>query len=142
MILLDTNVISEPMKPRPDAAVMAWLDAQPVEDVYISTVTVAELEYGIRLLPEGRRRDSLQAALSDLLEIEFANRIWSFDLPASRNYGEIPASRRAAGLPISTQDCQIAAVARSRGAVVATRNVDDFKGCNVQIVNPWNQPIE
>ncbi len=138
MILLDTNVLSEPMRPLPDRAVMSWLDACAPDAVYLSTITVAEMRFGIAVLPKGKRRDSLHAALRDMLDLDFAGRVWTFDLAASQHYGDIAASRRATGRPISAQDCQIAAIARANGAALSTRNVDDFTDCGIEIVNPWN----
>jgi predicted nucleic acid-binding protein len=140
VILLDTNVISEPMKRSPSPVVVQWLDAQRPDAVYLSSVTVAEIHFGIAALPEGRRRDGLRMALQDILDSDFSGRIWSFDLAAALHFGDIAAARRSSGHPISVQDCQIAAIARANGAGVATRNTADFIGCGIEVVNPWNAP--
>lgn len=137
MILLDTNILSELMRPAPSPAVMSWLAAQPAASLFISAVTEAELRYGVLLLPEGRRRADLIAALEAMLTEDFVGRILPFDSAAALAFAAIAASRRQAGKPISQFDAQIAAIARSRGAVLATRNVADFAECGVEIINPW-----
>lgn len=137
MILLDTNVLSELMRPRPDAAVSAWLADQPAADVFLSVIAEAELRYGVAILPAGRRRERLAAAVENMLQGEFARRILPFDGQAARLYAEIGAGRRAAGRPISHADCQMAAIARCRGAAIATRNTGDFQRCGVEVINPW-----
>jgi predicted nucleic acid-binding protein len=133
MVLLDTNVVSELMKPTPEAAVEKWLAEQPAASVFISAITEAELRYGAALLPDGRRR----AAVAEMLEIDFSGRILPFDSPAAIAFAQIAAERRLAGRPISQLDAQIAAIARSRAAAMATRNVGDFEGCGVEVINPW-----
>ncbi|MDE8345635.1 MAG: type II toxin-antitoxin system VapC family toxin [Acidocella sp.] len=137
MILLDTNIVSELMRPAPSPAVMSWLGAQPASSLFISAVTEAELRYGVMLLPEGRRRADLMAALEAMLAEDFAARILPFDSAAAAAFAVIAASRRQAGKPISQFDAQIAAIAKSRGAALATRNVADFAECGVEIINPW-----
>ena len=137
MILLDTNIVSELMRPAPSPAVMSWLGAQPASSLFISAVTEAELRYGVMLLPEGRRRADLMTALEAMLAEDFAARILPFDSAAAVAFAFIAASRRQAGKPISQFDAQIAAIAQSRGAVLATRNVADFAECGVEIINPW-----
>ncbi|OYV32209.1 MAG: VapC toxin family PIN domain ribonuclease [Rhodospirillales bacterium 20-64-7] len=137
MILLDTNILSELMRPAPSPAVMSWLAAQPAASLFISAVTEAELRYGVLLLPEGRRRADLIAALEAMLTEDFAGRILPFDSAAALAFAAIAASRRQAGKPISQFDAQIAAIVRSRGAALATRNVADFAECGVEIINPW-----
>ena len=128
MILLDTNVISELMKPAPDAKVDAWLAAQ----------SPADLRDGIEILPLGQRRQQFKTALDGLLAQDFAGRILTFDSAAAIAYAAIAADRRQAGRPISQMDAQIAAIARSVGATLATRNVTDFQGCGILVVDPWN----
>jgi predicted nucleic acid-binding protein len=137
MIVLDTNVLSELMRPVPEADVERWLADQPAASVFISAVTEAELRYGIALLPNGRRRSTLTAVLQDMLAEDFSGRILPFDSPAAVAFAEIAADRRRVGTPISQADAQIAAIARSRGAALATRNVTDFEGCGIEVINPW-----
>ena len=140
MILLDTNVVSELMRGTPEPAVVAWLDAQEASAVYISVVTEAELRYGVAILPEGRRRTRLAAELDTTLEEEIGRRVLPFDRAAARSFAAIGAARRAAGMPISHADCQIAAIARSRGARVVTRNDGHFEQCGIEVINPWPAP--
>ena len=137
MILLDTNVVSELMRPSPAADVVDWIAGRPVADLHLSTISEAELRYGAALLPPGQRREGLLAAIEGMLREDFEGRILSFDSAAARAYAAIAVERRSAGRPISHADCQIAAIARSRGASVATRDVDDFAGCGIDVVNPW-----
>jgi predicted nucleic acid-binding protein len=137
VILLDTNVLSELMRPTPSIAVETWLGGQPVNGAFISAITEAELRYGLALLPEGQRRRRLLAQAEAMLTEDFAGRILPFDSPAAVVYARIAADRRFAGRPISQPDAQIAAIAVSRGAAVATRNVADFEGCGITLVDPW-----
>jgi len=137
MIILDTNVISELMRPKPDAAVLAWLGEQPIAGVFTTTLTQAEIFYGLALLPEGRRRDDLTAAARPIFEIDLVGRVLPFDTDAADAYPAIAAGRRHSGHPISQIDAQIAAIARSRGARLATRNVADFADCGITVVDPW-----
>jgi len=140
MILLDTNVLSELMRPAPNAGVVRWLDEQFATGMFVSTITEAELRYGAALLPAGKRQSGLIATIERLLVLKFSDRILPFDSSAAVAYAQIAAERRQAGRPISTADAQIAAIARARGAVLATRNVQDFSDCGVEIVNPWVRP--
>ena len=137
MILLDTNVISELMRAKPDPGVAAWLDAQDASAVFLSVITEAELRYGVAILPKGRRRARLAAEVDKMLEEELGRRVLPFDRAAARSYATIGAARKAAGMPISHADCQIAAIARTRGARVATRNDGDFEHCGIEVINPW-----
>jgi toxin FitB len=137
MIVLDTNVISELMRPTPDARVMAWMAQQPMAGLFTTTVTQAEILYGLALLPQGRRRDDLVVAAQQMFDVDLAGRVLSFDIDAAMIYAEIAAGRRRIGKPISQIDAQIAAVARSRGAQLATRNVPDFVDCGIVVVNSW-----
>ena len=125
MILLDTNVLSELMRREPDPVTVAWVDAQPLHQLHISAVTRAEIELGIALLPEGRRKESLQAAAKRMLA-EFSGRCLAFDERAASRYATLVAVRIRAGRPISVEDAQIAATALAAGFVLATRNVGDF----------------
>ena len=138
MILLDTNVVSEIMRPEPALAVINWLNAADAGALYLSTISVAEIEFGIALLPMGQRRDGLRQRFEAFLARAFAFRMLPFDEPAARAYGPIMGIRRRGGRPMSVPDGQIAAIAHSRGAAVATRNQVDFTDCGVQLVNPWN----
>lgn len=137
MIVLDTNVVSEPMHPSPSEIVVEWMARQALSDLYISTISEAELRYGVELLPASRRKDGLLGAIETMLREDFAGRILPFDRAAAQSYAMIAASRRAAGRPIKHADCQIAAIAYSVNASVATRNVRDFEGCGVDVINPW-----
>lgn len=137
MIVLDTNVISEMLRPAPDARVSAWLAAQHGPEVYLTAICEAELKYGVAVLPEGRRRDALTNAVEAILAQEFAGRILAFDSAAAAAYAQIAAARRASGRPVSQFDAQIAAIARTHRAMLATRNTADFEGCGVELVDPW-----
>ena len=137
MILLDTNVVSELMRSSPEPAVEAWVAGQPPKNLFLSTVSEAELRYGAAILPEGRRRDTLFSNIEGMLRRAFGERVLSFDREAARVYGDIAAMRRSAGRHVEPVDCQIAAIARPRGFVVATRNVSDFEGMEVELVDPW-----
>ena len=137
MIVLDTNVVSELMLPSPSVRVLEWVVQQSAPSLFLTTVSEAELRYGAEILPTGRRKDRLLVAIDGMLREDFAERILPFDSNAARTYAVIGASRRAAGHPINHADCQIAAIARSIGASVATRDVSDFKDCGVKLINPW-----
>ncbi|MYE54115.1 MAG: type II toxin-antitoxin system VapC family toxin [Chloroflexi bacterium] len=137
MMVLDTNVVSEWMRPVPSDEVIQWMTRQIPTELYLSTITEAELRFGVELLPAGRRRERLLTAIEITLGEDFAGRILPFDSAAAQAYAVIAASRRAAGMPVKHSDCQIAAIARSRGLSVATRNVRDFEGCGVDVINPW-----
>ena len=138
MILLDTNILSELMRPTPEVAVEQWLADQPAASVFISAITEAELRYGLALMPPGKRRSALAVEIENMLGEDFSGRILPFDSPAAVAFAEIAAECRRAGRPISQPDAQIAAIARSRGAALATRDVPDFEGCGVEIINPWS----
>jgi hypothetical protein len=139
VILLDTNVLSELMTPKPSPAVLAWTSKQRFADVlYIATVTLGEILYGIELLPAGKRRDGLLHEAEAMFEEDFAARILPFDDAAARFFAKLAAARRLRGRPISNPDAQIAAIARVHGAALATRNTADFEGCEVTILNPWH----
>lgn len=138
MFLIDTNVISELMRAAPAPSVLNWFSTQDPSTLYLSAVTEAELRTGIAILPAGQRREVLKVALDATIAEDFEGRILPFDTDAAKTYAEIASMRRAAGRPIADADCQIAAIARAAGAVVATRNLRDFEGCGVDLVNPWN----
>lgn len=136
MIVLDTNVLSEEMKPAPASAVHQWLLRQRAQDLYTTAITEAEILFGIALLPGGKRRRALEAAARSVLGL-FAGRTLPFDSGASRDFVDIIIGRRRLGRPIETFDAQIAAIVRSRGMTLATRDEQDFADCGVPLVNPW-----
>jgi len=137
MFILDTNVVSELIRKAPDSAVEAWAGKHALEDLFFSAVGEAELRYGAAILPAGRRRASLVSNIEAMLRDAFGDRVLPFDSNAARAYAEIAAMRRSAGRPVPPADCQIAAIAHSRGMAVATRNVSDFEDIDVEVVNPW-----
>ena len=137
MTILDTNVFSEVVTPRPDPTVIEWLGAQNYQHVYLTALTSAEVRHGLSHLPPGKRQTLLQAAVEALFENEFAGRILPFDEAASFCYAQLVVERERAGRPIQAFDAQIAAIARAHGATVATRNTKDFEQCGVTLVNPW-----
>jgi predicted nucleic acid-binding protein len=137
MILLDTNVLSELMRPAPEPVVAGWVGGQPSTSLFISSVTEAELRLGVALLRDGKRRDRLTEAIEGMLTQDFVGRILPFDSAAASAYARIAADRRKAGRPIAQFDVQIASIAHSRNATLATRNIGDFEGCGVQLINPW-----
>lgn len=121
----------------PDARVMAWLRAQPLASLATTAVSLAEINYGLCRLPRGQRRDDLETRFGTFLARGFGDRILAFDAPAAGVYGEIVTARQSVGRPIDAFDAMIAAIARSRAATVATRNVADFDGCGVSTLDPW-----
>jgi len=138
MIVLDTNVLSEALRLVPDPPVLHWLTNQPRRSLFTTTVTQGEVLYGIRVLSDGKRRRGLWDAAAKIFSEDFAGQVLSFDSDAANVYAEIAALRRMSGEPISQFDAMIAAMARSRGASLATRNVKDFEDCGVDVVNPWS----
>ena len=137
MIIIDTNVISEVLRPTPEPAVEAWLGEQDGLSIYLTAISEAELRYGVAIMTSGKRRDGLGVAIDRILRDDMAGRILPFDSAAARAYADIAATRRSAGKPISQADCQIAAIARAHNAPVATRNTPDFEGCGIHLINPW-----
>jgi predicted nucleic acid-binding protein len=137
LILLDTNVLSEVMRPAPDPRVIAWLNAADAADLYVSTISIAEIVFGIELLPSGQRRQNLTERFASFLSAAFAHRLLPFDEAAARRYGPIMADRRRAGRPMAAPDGQIAAITHSRGMTLATRNRRDFLSCGVALIDPW-----
>lgn len=136
-VLLDTNVLSELLRPSPNPAVEGWGAGRQAADLHFSAVGEAELRYGVEVLPAGRRRDALALAIEAILREDFENRVLPFDSAAAREYADIAASRRAAGRPVAPVDCQIAAIARSRDLTIATRNVRHFADMEIELVDPW-----
>lgn len=137
MILLDTNVISELWKITPDANAQAWLDAQALETLYLSAITMAELRFGLAAMPAGKRRTIYQGRLESEVLPAFAGRVLPFDLDASRTYADFMAQAKAEGRAISKDDGYIAAIAMARGLMVATRDISPFEAAGVKVINPW-----
>lgn len=137
MILIDTNIISELMKPNIDSAVKLWVDSQPSDQMFISTVTIAEISFGINILPIGKRRKVLETLFFKTILEAFEERILPFDESAAHIYGRIMAHRRKLGHPLSLSDGQIAAIAHQHHATIATRNIKDFCDCGLELVNPF-----
>jgi len=138
MIILDTNVLAELMRPKPTPGVVAWIAKQPATEFFTTSITEAEIFYGIELLTKGKRRDGLLTAAEAMFAEDLAGRIFGFESGAARAFSKIGAQRRALGRPISHADAQIAAIAQVRGAKLATRNVTDFADCGLDVVDPWN----
>ena len=139
MILIDTNVISEPLRPQPQASVIAWLDRQPIETLYLSAITVAELRYGIAILPDGRKKQLLTERLEQAVLPLFAGRILDFGIDASATYAQVRAKARAAGYAVAAADGYIAAIARLHDFVVATRDTSPFAASGLQVINPFQE---
>ncbi|MGB3846717.1 MAG: type II toxin-antitoxin system VapC family toxin [Sphingopyxis sp.] len=139
MILLDTNILSEALRAAPKPRVLDWIGRQAASSLFVTTVTQAEILYGIAILDKGRRRDELAAAALLMFAEDFSGRLLAFDGDAATAFAEIAAARRGMGRPISQFDAQIAAIARSRGAILATRNSRDFEHCGIEIVDPWSR---
>jgi toxin FitB len=137
VIILDTNIVSELMSPQASARVRAWVSAQPVAELCITAITVAEVLYGIEVLPKGKRRDGLAEDAEAMFREDFTRPVLVFDEPAARAFSVIAAVRRRAGRPIATLDAQIASIAKAQDALLATRNTADFAHCGVRLVNPW-----
>ena len=138
MIILDTNVLSELMRPKPSPRVVAWVAKQSGTELFTTAITETEIFYGIELLAKGKRREELLEAAEAMFAEDLAGRIFSFESDAARDFSRIAAQRRALGRPISHADAQIAAIAQVRRAKLATRNVADFRDCGLDVVDPWN----
>ena len=137
MLVVDTNVLSELMRPTPDARVASWVAKRATSTLHLTAISEAELRFGLTVMPPGKRRDGLVKGLERILHTGFANRILPFDSAAASAYAEIAAVRQAMGRPIPEADCQIAAIARARGMAVVTRNVRDFADTGIDVVDPW-----
>ncbi|MEP7101485.1 MAG: type II toxin-antitoxin system VapC family toxin [Burkholderiales bacterium] len=137
MILLDTNVVSEPLRLGPDTRVIAWIDAQPLETLFLSAITVAELRAGVALLPAGKRRAGLQESLETRMLPLFAGRVLPFDLACTQAYADLMAKARASGLAVASADGYIAAIAAANGFAVATRDTGPFAAAAVEVIDPW-----
>jgi toxin FitB len=140
VILLDTSVVSEPLKLGADPTVVAWIDAQVIETLYLSTISVTELRYGIAVLPDGKRKMGLRASLDERVLPLFESRILPFDLQAAEICAELRARVRASGLGIGTADSYIAAIAAAKGLTVASRDTQPFEAAGVPVINPWKAP--
>ena len=136
MILLDTNVVSEITQPNPEQRVVAWTQAQPRNQLFVASPIMAELRYGVLRLAAGRRQHELIQRYEEFRRV-FRSRVWSFDLRAAEAFAALVVSREQSGAPIGVFDAQIAAIAKTRGAAVATRNTRDFAGCGVDLIDPW-----
>ncbi len=137
MILIDTNIISEMMKTTPSNAVVSWFDRQKTTELFITSITIAEISYGLNILSEGKRRNSLETVFNKAIVNAFKHRILSFDENAAHFYGKIMGQRKELGRPLSVLDGQIAAIARAHGFSIATRNIRDFSDCELTLINPF-----
>ncbi|RQT57387.1 type II toxin-antitoxin system VapC family toxin [Burkholderia cepacia] len=137
MILVDTNVISEPLRREPNAAVIEWLDAQNVETLFLAAISLAEIRLGVAVLPEGRRREWLHQSIEQRVLPLFRGRILPFDDAASKAYASLRARARAAGVAIAPSDGFIAGTAEANGLIVATRNVTPFEAMGIRVIDPW-----
>ncbi len=142
MFVLDTNVISEMTRPRPDRGVLRWLEQTPRDALFLPAVVVAELLAGVELLPPGRKRDGLGGFISGFVAGTPRENLLAFGLREAPHYAAIVASRRRQGKDIAPLDAQIASIAAASGIPVATRNVRDFEGCGIDVFNPWEGPAE
>ena len=142
MILLDTHVISEPLRLNGDPKVAAWIDAQVLETLYLSTVSLAELRYGITVLPEGKRKAALRTNLDERVLPMFDSRILPFDSESADAYAALRVRARAAGKSIGTADAYIAAIAAAHGFTVATRDTSPFEAAGVPVINPWEEAAD
>jgi predicted nucleic acid-binding protein len=137
LIVLDTNVVSELMRPQPDLAVLSWLAGFPLNLLFTTAITRGEILFGIKLLPAGKRRKFISDAAQDIFESDFDQRVLAFDSRSSVHFASISAERRRLGRPIAQLDAQIAAIAKSHGATLSTRNIADFELCDIKLQNPW-----
>jgi predicted nucleic acid-binding protein len=137
MIILDTNVLSELMRPDPSPRVVSWIGKQSTMELFTTSITEAEIFYGIELLAQGKRREGLLAAAEAMFVKDMAGRVFGFESDAARAFSRIAVTRRSLGKPISQADAQIAAIVQARRARLATRNVEDFEDCGIDIVDPW-----
>lgn len=138
MIILDTNVLSALMRTKPEAAVVDWLDRQPADSVWLSSITVFETRFGLALLPRGRRRSGLERAFDRVLTEDLANRVLDFDSMAAATAAQLAAGRQRAGRVVDLRDTLIAGIALARRAAIATRNTKHFEGLDVRVLNPWD----
>jgi predicted nucleic acid-binding protein len=139
VIILDTNIISEVMRPRPTQTVLDWLNHQSANELWLSVISIAEIEYDLRSMPVAKRRTELSGVFERFIARAFSGRILSFEQNAAHLYGDIMSERKALGRPMSMADGQIAATARAHGYAVATRNTEDFVDCGLELLNPFNE---
>jgi len=139
VIVLDTNVLSEVLRAAPEPRVLEWLSEQPRASIFTTTITRAEILYGIQVLPKSKRRDGLWDAAVKIFDTDLDGHVLTFDNSAADAFADISATRRAAGRPITQFDAQIAGITRSRGAQLATRNVSDFDACGFEVIDPWGR---
>lgn len=137
MIVLDTNVLSELICPRPEPRVVAWLLGQPRSQLFTTAVSLGEMLFGARVLPEGRRKQQLLQEVRAIFATDMAGRVLPYDMDAADAHASFTATRRAQGRPVGMADAMIAGITHSRGATLATRNVRDFAGCGIELVDPW-----
>jgi toxin FitB len=140
MIIVDTNVVAEVMRPSPLPAVVTWFNAQDSLSLFLTAITVGEIRYGLRIMPKGQRRHAIEQGFDQVIATAFAGRILAFDQRAATLYGEVMGRRKEIGQPLSVPDGQIAAIARLHSCAIATRNVRDFLECGIEIVNPFMPP--
>ena len=138
MIILDTNVISEIMRPDPARSVLGWVDEQPISELATTTINIAEIRYGLARLRFGRRRIDLETRFDSFIGRGLANRVFDFDAAAANAYGDLVAAREQVGRPLEGFDGLIAAIALSRALPIATRNTGDFEGCGIEVLDPWS----
>jgi toxin FitB len=139
MIILDTNAISEPIAPEPEPRVLRWFDKQYPLDLYLTSITVAELLAGVQKIPSGRRRDRISSAIDEIINITFLGRVLNFDVAAARSYALVFEALRQIGFNGETSDVQIAAIAQLHGASVATRDIKPFRAAGLKVINPWTE---
>lgn len=138
MIVLDTNVLSELVRPVPEPKVLAWVEAQSMDALFSTAISRAEMLYGVRILQDGRRRESLLREVEAIFSTDMAGRVLPYDEAAADAHAEIAAQRRVLGRPSSQSDLMIAGIVRSHGATLATRNTRDFQDCGIALVDPWH----
>ena len=142
MLVLDTNVLAESVRAEPVPAVADWLRAQPRQELFTTTISLAEMAFGVALMPVGKRMASLEQAIERLFGVAFADRLLPFDEAAARRYPEFAVARQRLGLHLAPADAQIVAIARSRGARgIVTRNLSDFRECGLSLINPWDRRV-
>jgi toxin FitB len=137
MIILDTNVLSEALKPNPNPQVLAWIGSRNARTLFTTSTTEAEIRFGVARLPEGQRKTGLSKVINEVFTVDFTNRVLPFDSRCAVSYAQIASNRERLGHPISQFDAQIAAIAVTNGFAIATRNVSDFEACGIDIINPW-----
>lgn len=137
MIVLDTNVLSELLRPRPHSGVVEWLIAQTRSMVFTTAISRGEMLFGVQILPDGQRKARLRQEVLAIFSADMAGRVLPYDSDAADAHAECAAMRRAQGRPIAQSDAMIAGIARSRGATLATRNARDFEGCGIPLIDPW-----